>query len=232
MDEGLRRHMLRIYNYMGIGVGLTGVVAWLVATTPALFGLFFLPTGGMTLLGMVALFSPLVFVLLLPMVAMRSSAATLQGLFWLFCGLMGISMASIFLVYTGESIARTFFIVAAMFGATSLYGYTTKKNLANLGSFFIMGLIGLLLVGIVNLFLHSTALQFVYSVAGVIIFTGLTAYDTQNIKRNYAQYAAWAGGQEQEAGSKLAVFSALSLYLNFINLFNFMLRFMGSRRGS
>jgi FtsH-binding integral membrane protein len=228
VDQGLRAHMLRIYNYMGLGVALTGLVAWLVATTPALTQLFFAAGAdgrmGPTALGMIAMFAPLGFIFFFSFAAMRSSLSLLQGMFWLFCGVMGVSMSSIFLIFTGESIARTFFVVSAMFFATSLYGYTTKRDLAQMGSFMVMGLIGILIAGIVNLFLGSTALQFAISVLGVIIFTGLTAWDTQRIKETYAE------GHGVETNNKLALFGALSLYLNFINLFQFMLQFMGGRR--
>ncbi|MBI3420358.1 MAG: Bax inhibitor-1/YccA family protein [Proteobacteria bacterium] len=223
-DEGLRAHMLRVYNYMGIGVGLTGLVAWLVATTPALTQLFFTAQHQPTMLGMIAIFAPLGFIFFFSFAAMRSSLSLLQGLFWLFCATMGLSMASLFIIFTNESIARTFFVVAAMFGATSLYGYTTRSDLTKMGSFMVMGLIGILLAGVVNLFLHSSGLQFAVSVLGVVIFTGLTAWDTQRIKEAYAQ------GYGVETNHKLALFGALSLYLNFINLFQLMLSFMGTRR--
>ena len=154
------------------------------------------------------------------------SAATAQSLFWAFCALMGLSLASIFLVFTGTSIARTFFITAAMFGATSLYGYTTRRDLTSMGSFLIMGLIGVIIAMLANLFIQSTALQFAISVIGVLVFTGLTAYDTQNIKQQYAE------GHAAEAQSKLAVLGALSLYLNFINIFQLLLGLTGEREQS
>ena len=145
-------------------------------------------------------------------------------LFWAFCALMGLSLASVFLVFTGTSIARTFFITAAMFGATSLYGYTTKRDLSKMGSFLFMGLIGIVIASVVNLFIGSSALQFAISVIGVLVFTGLTAYDTQNIKEQYAESFG------QEANTKLAVWGALSLYLNFINLFQLLLSLTGQRQ--
>jgi uncharacterized protein len=228
VDQGLRAHMLRVYNYMGLGVALTGLVAWLVASTPALMQLFYATseTGRMspTVLGLVAMFAPLGFIFFFSFAAMRSSLSLLQGMFWLFCGVMGLSMSSVFIVFTGESIARTFFVVSAMFFATSLYGYVTKRSLAQMGSFMVMGLIGILIAGIVNLFLNSTGLQFAISVLGVIIFTGLTAWDTQRIKETYAE------SYGVETNNKMALFGALSLYLNFVNLFQFMLQFMGGRR--
>lgn len=224
LDEGLRQHMLRVYNQMGIGVALTGLVAWLIANTPSLFSVFFMATGAPTILGYVAIFSPIVFILFFNSVAMRSSASVLQGMFWLFCAVMGVSMATIFFHYTGDSIARTFFVVAAMFGATSLYGYTTKRDMAQFGGFLTMGLIGLIIAGIVNFFLNSPTIYFAQSAIGVLIFTGFTAYDTQMIKQSYAEHYG------QEDNYKIAVYSALKLYLDFINLFTSLLRFMGDRR--
>jgi FtsH-binding integral membrane protein len=213
---------------MGIGVALTGLVAWLVASTPALTQLFFaVNANGMlapTVLGMVAMLAPLGFIFFFSFAAMNSSLSLIQGMFWLFCGVMGLSMANIFLLFTGESVARTFFVVAAMFLATSLYGYTTKRDLTQMGSFMVMGLMGILIAGLVNLFLHSTGLQFAISILGVVIFVGLTAWDTQRIKESYSE------GYGVEGNGKLAVFGALSLYMNFINLFQFMLQFMGNRR--
>lgn len=153
----------------------------------------------------------------------RISAATAQTLFWAFSAVMGLSLASVFLVFTGLSIARTFFIAATMFGTMSLWGYTTKRNLAQFGSFLFMGLIGVVIASLVNLFLGSSMLQTIISVAGVIVFTGLTAWDTQNIKQQYAEH------HDHETSSKLAVFGALSLYLNFINLFQLLLNFTGER---
>lgn len=217
-DEGLRQHMLRVYNYMGIGLVVTGAVAFLVASTPAIYQ----PIFG-TPLKWVVMLAPLAFIFFFSFRIHAISAATAQTLFWTFCALMGLSLASVFLVFTGTSIARTFFITAAMFGATSLYGYTTKRDLSKMGSFLIMGLIGVIIASLVNLFLASSALQFAISIIGVIVFTGLTAFDTQNIKEQYAE------GFGAEANSKLAVWGALSLYLNFINLFQLLLSLTGQR---
>jgi uncharacterized protein len=217
-DEGLRRHMLRVYNIMGLGLALTGVVAMAVASTPAIYQ----PIFG-TPLKWVVMLAPLAFIFVFSMKMETMTAATAQTLFWAFCALMGLSMASIFLVFTGQSIARTFFITAAMFGATSLYGYTTKRDLSKMGSFLMMGLIGIVIASLVNLFLGSSALQFAISVIGVLVFTGLTAYDTQSIKERYAE------GWGQEGNTKLAVMGALSLYLNFINLFQMLLSLTGQR---
>ncbi|ALH82167.1 hypothetical protein AN936_17930 [Sphingopyxis macrogoltabida] len=217
-DAGLKRHMLRVYNYMASGVLLTGIVAMLVASTPALYQ----PIFG-TPLKWVVMLAPLAFVFLFSFRIEKMSAATAQTMFWVFSGLMGLSLASVFLVFTGASIAQTFFVTAIMFLSMSLYGYTTGRDLSKVGSFLIMGLIGVVLASLVNLFLQSSALQLVVSIVGVIVFTGLTAWDTQNIK---SQYAAHHG---HEANSKLAVFGALSLYLNFVNLFQMLLTLMGQR---
>jgi FtsH-binding integral membrane protein len=217
-DEGLRQHMLRVYNYMGLGLILTGLVAYVVGTTPALYVPIF-----STPLKWVVMLAPLAFVLLFSFRMQTISAAGAQGMFWAFCAVMGLSMASIFLVFTGTSIARTFFIAAAMFGATSLYGYTTKRDLSQFGSFLIMGLIGVVIASLVNLFLASSTLQFVVSIVGILVFIGLTAWDTQSIKEQYAENF---GAESQQ---KLAVLGAFSLYLNFINIFQLLLNFTGQR---
>ena len=167
-DEGLRQHMLRVYNYMGLGLVLTGLVAYVVGTTPALYVPIF-----STPLKWVVMLAPLAFVLFFSFRMQTISAAGAQGMFWAFCAVMGLSMASIFLVFTGTSIARTFFIAAAMFGATSLYGYTTKRDLSQFGSFLIMGLTGVVIASLVNLFLASSTLQFVVSIVGILVFVGL-----------------------------------------------------------
>ncbi|WP_448203028.1 Bax inhibitor-1/YccA family protein [Azospirillum sp. sgz302134] len=217
-DEGLRQHMLRVYNFMTLGLGLTGLVAFLVASTPALYVPIFT-----TPLKWVVMLAPLGFVMVLSWRFERMSASGLQGLFWAFCAVMGVSMASVFLVFTGASVARVFFITAALFAGMSLWGYTTKADLSKMGSFLMMGLIGIVIAGLVNIFIGSSALQFAISVIGVVIFTGLTAYDTQTIMEQYAE------GYGHEANSKLAVMGALSLYLNFINLFQMLLQLMGQR---
>jgi len=217
-DEGLRQHMLRVYNYMGIGLVLTGLVAFIVGTTPALYVPIF-----STPLKWVVMLAPLAFVFFFSFRMESMSASGAQTLFWAFCAVMGLSLASIFLVFTGTSIARTFFIAAAMFGATSLYGYTTKRDLSQFGSFLIMGLLGVVIAGVVNLFLASSALQFAISVIGIVVFVGLTAWDTQSIKEQYAE------NFDAESKQKLAVFGAFSLYLNFINIFQLLLNFTGQR---
>jgi FtsH-binding integral membrane protein len=217
-DEGLRRHMLRIYNYMGLGLVLTGLVAFIVGTTPALYVPIF-----STPLKWVVMLAPLAFVLVFSFRMQAMSASGAQTLFWVFCAVMGLSMASIFLVFTGTSIARTFFIAATMFGATSLFGYTTKRDLSQFGSFLIMGLIGVVIASLVNIFLASSALQFAISLLGILVFVGLTAWDTQSIKEQYAE------NFDAESQQKLAVFGAFSLYLNFINIFQLLLNLTGQK---
>lgn len=233
LDAGLRAYMLRVYNWMASGLLLTGIVAYVIANTGAseLFyqvvrtprGLSTVPT----ILGWVAMFAPLAFILVLSFGINRMSKTTAQALFWAFAAVMGASLSNIFAIYTGASIASTFFVTAAMFGGVSLYGYTTKADLTRMGSFMMMGLIGIIIAGLVNLFLQSSALHFAISVIGVVVFVGLTAYDTQRIKADYIEYA-YAEGSE-EAG-KRSVFDALGLYLNFVNLFQLLLQFMGVRQ--
>ncbi len=218
LDQGLRAHMVRVFNYMGGGLALTGLVAFIVANT-ALAGIIF-----GTPLKWLAMLAPFAFIFYMNFKIQSISAARAQTLFWLFCGTMGLSMAAIFMVFTGASVARAFFITGATFGAMSLWGYTTKKDLTNFGAFLMMGVLGLFIAMIVNLFMGSDMMQWIVSIAGVVIFTGLTAYDVQNIKYNYN--AGWG----KEANNKLAVMGALSLYLNFINAFQFLLSLMGERR--
>lgn len=217
-DEGLRQHMLRVYNYMGLGLVLTGLVAFIVGNTPALYVPIFSSP-----LKWVVMLAPLAFVFFFSFRIQTMSASTAQMTFWAFCAIMGLSLASVFLVFTGASIARTFFIAATMFGTTSLYGYVTKRDLSKFGSFLMMGLIGVLIASVVNIFLGSSALQFAISVIGIVVFVGLTAWDTQNIKEQYAE------NFDQESQQKIAVFGALSLYLNFVNIFQLLLNFTGQR---
>jgi FtsH-binding integral membrane protein len=227
VDAGLRAHMLRVYNYMTVGLVLTGVTAWAVANT-ALGTLFFQVSAdgrlGMTVLGWVAFLAPLALVFALSFGVSRMSVGMAQLLFWVYSALMGVSLATIFFAYTLSSITQVFFITAATFGAMSLWGYTTSRDLTGFGSFLFMGLIGLIIASVVNIFLGSSALGFAVSVIGVLIFTGLTAYDTQKIKEMY--YAADDG---TVAGRK-AIMGALSLYLDFINLFLMLLRLFGQQR--
>lgn len=217
-DQGLRAHMLRIYNYMGLGLALTGLVAVLVASVPALY----VPIFGSPLKWLVML-APLGFVMFLSFRIEAISGATAQTLFWVFCAVMGLSLASVFLVFTGTSIARAFFGAAAMFAGMSLYGYTTKRDLSQFGSFLIMGLIGVILASILNIFLGSSALQFAISIIGILVFVGLTAWDTQSIKQQYGDH------HDDETRQKLAVMGALSLYLNFVNIFQLLLSLTGQR---
>ncbi|MEE8533902.1 MAG: Bax inhibitor-1/YccA family protein [Alphaproteobacteria bacterium] len=218
IDEGLRTYMLSVYNYMASGLALTGVVAFFVANTPVLMNAVF----GTPLIWLV-MFSPLIIVFMLSARIHKMSVVAAQATFWVFATLMGMSLASIFIVYTGTSIARVFFITAGVFGAMSLYGYTTKRDLTGWGSFLFMGLIGVIIASIVNIFLGSSMLYFAISVIGVLVFTGLTAYDTQKIKEMYVESDASA------VATKKAIMGALRLYLDFINLFLMLLRLFGNR---
>lgn len=222
-DAGLRSYMLSIYNYMASGVLLTGIVALLVYSTPALFAVFFNQLGVPTMLGWVAMLSPLAIILAMNFGLARMSEGTLKALFWGFAALMGVSMSTIFARYTGASIAQTFFVTAAAFGGLSLYGYTTKRDLSAMGRFFMMGLIGIIVASLANIFFKSGSLQLAINILGVVIFAGLTAYDTQRLRELYYQVAG------SDFAGKSAVLGALTLYLNFINLFQFLLSFMGNR---
>ncbi|MBR0659984.1 Bax inhibitor-1/YccA family protein [Neoroseomonas oryzicola] len=235
VDAGLRSYMLRVYNWMASGLLLTGIVAYVIANSPELMSLFWsvgrAPNGmrvvSPTILGWAAMLSPLAFVLVFSFGINRMSKGTAQLLFWLFAAAMGASMSNIFLRYTGQSIATTFFVTSAMFAGISLYGYTTKADLTRMGSFMMMGLIGIVIASLVNIFLASSALAFAISIIGVVVFVGLTAWDTQRIKNDYLSYA-YAEGTD-EAG-KRSVMDALALYLNFVNLFQLLLSFMGQRQ--
>jgi FtsH-binding integral membrane protein len=230
IDQGLRAYMLKVYNYMAIGLAVTGLVAYFAANAAvASFG----PPLALTAFGDAILNSPLRFVIMLaPLGAVlflsfridRMSVAAAQGLFWAFAAVMGLSLSSIFLVYTGQSITQVFFVTAASFGALSLFGYTTKRDLTGMGSFLIMGLFGVIIASIVNIFLQSSALGFAVSVIGVLVFAGLTAYDTQRIKEMYS-----ANDDHATAGRK-AIMGALQLYLDFINMFVMLLQLFGERR--
>lgn len=225
IDQGLRSYMLRVYNLMALGVAVTGVVAYA-------FSAMAVSGGELTSFGTaiyasplrwVILFAPLALVFFLSFRINHMSAATAQTTFWVYAGLVGASLSSIFLVYTTASIVQTFAITAASFGALSLYGYTTRRDLSAMGSFMVMGLFGLIIASLVNIFLQSSALQFAVNAIGVLVFAGLTAYDTQKIKEMYFENDGY------EVAAKKAVMGALSLYLDFINLFLFLLRFMGNR---
>jgi FtsH-binding integral membrane protein len=218
-DAGLRSYMLSVYNYMASGVLLTGIVAMLFAQS----GLAYQVLAGPGILKWVIMFAPLIFVMVLSFGINRLSTVAAQGIYWAYAAVMGLSMASIFLVFTGTSIAQTFFATAAAFAGQSLYGYTTKKDLSGFGTFLSMGVIGLMVAMLINIFMQSTVLDLAISAIGVLIFAGLTAYDTQKIKSVYAYVAG------TEMVGKSVVMGALSLYLDFINMFMFLLRFMGNR---
>jgi uncharacterized protein len=232
IDAGLRAYMIRIYNYMAAGVALTGVVAWLTYNAAVITD----ATGritGLTSFGQAIYSGPLTIVLFLGTLGIvffmsfrinKLEASTALALFMLYAGLLGLMLSSVFLAYTGASITRTFFISAASFGALSLYGYTTQRDLSPVGSFLVMGLFGLILAMIVNIFLKSSGLDFAISAIGVLIFAGLTAWDTQKIKEMYD------ANDDGTVSGRKSVMGALTLYLDFINLFLFLLRFMGDRR--
>ena len=224
-DVGLRSYMLSVYNYMASGVLLTGIIALGVANS-SLINLIVNPaTGQATPLFWIALFAPLAIVFALSFGINRISAGTAQALFWAYAALVGVQFSSLFLVYTGTSIAQAFFATAAAFLGLSLYGYTTKRDLSAMGTFFLMGVVGLFIAILINLFLRSPGLDLAISAIGVLLFAGLTAYDTQKIKSIYLTVAG-----NGEAMAKTAVIGALNLYLDFINMFLFLLRFMGNRR--
>ena len=218
-DAGLRSHMLKVYNYMASGVLLTGIVAMLFAQTELAQNLMLNPS----LMSWVIILSPLAVVMVMSLGQGKFSAATLQAMFWGFAVLMGLSLARIFMMFTGESIAQTFFATSAAFAGLSLWAYTTKKDMSGWGSFLVMGMVGLIVASIVNIFLGSDTLGWVISCAGVLIFAGLTAYDTQRIKNEYFYL------QGPEMIGKAAVMAALTLYLDFINMFQFLLSFLGNR---
>ena len=235
IDAGLRAYMIRVYNYMAVGVALTGVVAWLAFQAAGGDAIQFTPRGivGATAFGQLVLSMPGQIVLFLGTLGLvfliswridRLQPSTAFTLFMVYAGLLGLMLSSIFVVYTGVSIGRTFFISAAAFGALSLYGYTTQRDLSPMRSFLIMGVVGIMLAMLVNLFLKSTQLDLLISAIGVICFAGLTAYDTQRIKEMYDV------SDDGTVSGRKAVMGALSLYLDFINLFLFLLRFVGERR--
>jgi uncharacterized protein len=219
IDAGLRAHMLRVYNYMASGLALTGIVAYVVANTPALVQAIF-----GTPLQWVVMLAPLAFVMVLSFGIHRLSFFAAQAVFWAFAVAMGASLASIFLVFTGASVARVFFITAGTFAAMSLYGYTTKADLSKFGSFLMMGLIGIIIASLVNIFLKSSGLDWIISVIGVIVFAGLTAWDTQKIKEMYDPM------DDGTVAGRKAVMGALRLYLDFINLFMMLMQLLGQRR--
>jgi FtsH-binding integral membrane protein len=232
IDQGLRAYMLRVYNTMAMGVALTGLVAWLTFQAAVVTNDAGAITG-LTAFGQSIFSGPAVIILVLATLGLvffisfriqHLQVGTALGLFLLYAGLLGVMLSSIFLAYTGASITRTFFISAASFGALSLYGYTTQRDLSPIGSFLVMGIFGLVLAMLVNIFLKSSGLDFVISIVGVIIFAGMTAWDTQRIKEMYDPQ------EDGTATGRKAVMGALQLYLDFINLFMFLLRFLGDRR--
>ncbi len=220
VDAGLRAFMLGIYNNMSIGLGITGLVAYFVSQNESLMRTIF-----GTPLQWVVMLAPLGFVIYLSARVMKMSPSTARLWFFAFAAVMGISISSIFLMYQIGAIAKVFFITAASFGALSLWGYTTKKNLTGMGSFMMMGLFGIIIAMVVNIFLKSAAMDFAISAIGVVIFAGLTAWDTQRLKHSYYEIGANA-----EMAGRVAIMGALSLYLDFLNLFLFLLRFMGGGR--
>ncbi|KPF72143.1 hypothetical protein IP69_04250 [Bosea sp. AAP35] len=234
MDQGLRSFMLGVYNNMSIGLAITGLAAIGISML-AIAGVS--PTGKVTALTplgqalylsplkWVVMLAPLAFILFFSFKAESMSSSTARAMFFAFAAVMGVSLSSIFVVYTGESITKVFFITAATFGALSLYGYTTKKSLSAMGSFLIMGLIGLVIASLVNLFLQSSALSFAVSAIGVLVFAGLTAWDTQRLKEMYLY-----SDLDPESAAKLSVNGALSLYLNFINMFQMLLSLFGNKQ--
>jgi len=219
IDVGLREYMLRVYNFMASGLALTGIIA-LAASQSAELMQAIHGTG----LRWIVMFGPIGFVFFLSARIHAIKASTAQALFWVYAAMMGLMMSYIFLAYTGESVARVFFITSGTFAAMSLYGYTTKRDLTGLGSFMMMGLIGIIIAMVVNIFLQSAAMQFIISVLGVLIFVGLTAYDTQKIKNMYSAV------DSSEIAGKKAIMGALTLYLDFINLFIMLLSLFGDRR--
>ena len=218
IDVGLREYMLRVYNYMASGLALTGIVALVFAQSGLYASLARTPLIWLVML------APLGLVMWLSYGIQRMQASTAQALYWIYAALMGVSLASVFLVFTGESIARVFFITAGTFAAMSVYGYTTQRDLSQFGSFLIMGLIGIVIASLVNVFIASSALQFAISVIGVVVFVGLTAWDTQQIKEMYYE------GDGSEIAGKKAIMGALRLYLDFINLFMMLMQLLGTRR--
>lgn len=219
IDEGLRQYMLRVYNYMGSGLLLSGIVAFLVSSNPAVMQAIY-GSG----LHMVVMFAPLGLLLVMSFAFNKLSPTAMSAMYWLFCGIKGVSLAYILAVYSGESVARAFFITAVTFGAMSVWGYTTKRDLSGMGSFLLMGAIGLIVAMIVNIFMESSAMAWVISVLGVLIFTGLTAYDTQQIKNDFIEHRMVGG-----LATKTAVMGAVSLYINFVLIFQFLLSIMGDR---
>jgi len=227
IDAGLRAHMNKVYGTMSVGMLITFAVAWAVGTAPALLGMFRDPmTLQPNILGWIIMFAPLIMVFAFGAAINRLSAAGAQLFFYAFAGVMGLSLSWIFVAFTGFSIAQVFLVTSIAFAGLSLVGYTTKKDLSGMGTFLIMGVIGLIVASIINIFLGSPAIMFAISVLGVLIFAGLTAYDTQKIKSEYIQHAAHS---DSEWLGKAAIMGALNLYMDFINMFMFLLQLLGNR---
>ena len=229
VDAGLRAFMLGVFNKVALGLVVSGALAWVTANVPAVQQALFVqrPGGGVgyTLLGTILVFSPLVILLGSAFLMRNATARSASILYWTIVSLIGASLGVLMLRYTGESLASTFFITAAAFGSLSLFGYTTKRDLTGLGNFLIIGLVGILIASVVNIFLHSNMLTFMVSALGVLIFAGFTAYDTQRLKMTYYQL-----GGDQAALGVATSYGALSLYLDFINMFQFLLMFLGNSR--
>ena len=227
IDQGLRAYMIKVYNLMAMGLVITDLAAWgtwqlaVVDNHLTAFGTLIYASP----LKWVVILAPLGLVFLLGFRIHKMSVSAAQTTFWVYAALVGLSLSSLFLIYTGQSVVQTFFVTAAAFGSLSLYGYTTKRDLSAFGSFLIMGLFGLIIASLVNIFLQSSAMQFAISAIGVLVFAGLTAYDTQRIKEMYYE------GDDVAVSGRKAIMGALTLYLDFINLFMFLLQFMGNRRG-
>jgi FtsH-binding integral membrane protein len=219
-DASLREYMLKVYNHMSVALGISGLIALLTASSPALMSLIFGSP-----LAWVVMLAPLGFVFFFSYKLNSISAQKAKTYLWIYASLMGLSLSTIFIAYTAASVTRVFFITASVFGVMSLYGYTTKKDLTSMGSFLMMGLFAIIISMIVNIFLKSPALYFAISIIGSLIFIGLTAYDTQRIKQTYYQFAG-----NSEISNKMAVVGALNLYMDFINLFIMLLRLFGERR--
>lgn len=229
-DHGLRSYMQQVYNYMALALSLTGITAFAAANIPILANLLYMTDTAGNLVGMKPLawivsLAPIAMVFMLSAGLHTMTVQRAQALFWTYAALVGVSLSSLFLVYTGTSIARVFFICSSIFGAMSLYGYTTKKDLTGLGSFLMMGLIGIILASLVNIFFKSAGIQFAVSLLSILIFVGLTAYDTQKIKNIY-----YTTGGNEEVAAKYAIMGALSLYMDFINLFVQLIQFLGNRK--
>ena len=228
VDQGLRQYMMRVYNYMAGGLCITALASYIIMNTPALLKLFFTISAngvvGLSGLGWLAMLAPFIMVFAFGWVLNRGSLAQVQGVYWGYAALMGVALTPVLLAYTGASVTRIFLVTAATFGGMSIYGYTTRKDLTSMGSFMIMGLWGIIIAMLVNIFLKSSGLDFALSILSVIVFTGLTAYDTQKIREIYAE------SDTGDLSSRKAISGALALYMDFINLFLALLRLFGDRR--